>query len=227
MNSPTSVNLTGQTTVLLTDQATLSGLTNPTGTMQFNLTGPGGLGDLETVPVNGNATYSTPIGFTLPMSGPVVGTYSWVVTFGTLTSTNPETTTVSPANPSLTTTTSTVGSSLTDSALLQGGYFPTGNIVFALVLPDLTTVTIGTDPVNGNGTYNAPGVFTPVVPGTSTWNVMYVPLGDSNNNGVSAMSESVTVGSSVPEPGTWALMLLGFAGLGFFAHRRRRQSKLA
>jgi hypothetical protein len=125
--------------------------------MQFNLTGPGGLGEVETVPVNGNGTYSTPIGFTLPMSGPVVGTYSWVVTFGTLTSTNPETTVVSAAIPSLTTTALTVGSVLTDSALLQGGYFPTGNIVFLLVLLDLTTVNIGTDAVNGNGTYNAPG----------------------------------------------------------------------
>jgi hypothetical protein len=224
-NSPPTVNLTGQTSVTLSDQATLSGFPNPTGTMQFTLTGPGATA-VFTVPVNGNAIYG-PVNFVLPQNGPVAGTYSWVATFSGVSSTNPETTMVSAANPSLTTTTSTVGSSLTDSALLQGGYFPTGNIVFALVLPDLTTVTIGTDPVNGNGTYTAPGVFTPVVPGTYTWNVMYVPLGDMNNNGVSAMAEPVTVGSSVPEPGTWALMLLGFAGLGFFAHRRRRQSKLA
>ena len=149
------------------------------------------------------------------------------VTFGTLTSTNPETTVVSAANPSLTTTTSTVGSSLTDSALLQGGYFPTGNIVFALRLPDLSTVTIGTDPVNGNGTYNAPGVFTPVVPGTYTWNVMYVPISDTNNMQVSAMAESVTVGSSVPEPSTWAMMLLGFAGLGFAFKQSRRKVAMA
>jgi hypothetical protein len=56
---------------------------------------------------------------------------------------------------------------------------------------------------------------------------MYVPLGDSNNNGVSAMSESVTVGSSVPEPSTWAMMLLGFIGLGFAFRRPRRKAAFA
>jgi hypothetical protein len=33
--------------------------------------------------------------------------------------------------------------------------------------------------------------------------------------------------TSVPEPATWAMMLLGFAGLGFLAHRRRHETKLA
>jgi hypothetical protein len=30
--------------------------------------------------------------------------------------------------------------------------------------------------------------------------------------------------AGVPEPATWAMMLLGFAGLGFMAHRRRKKS---
>jgi hypothetical protein len=29
-------------------------------------------------------------------------------------------------------------------------------------------------------------------------------------------------GSAVPEPSTWAMMLLGFAGLGFAGHRRAK-----
>jgi hypothetical protein len=29
--------------------------------------------------------------------------------------------------------------------------------------------------------------------------------------------------SLVPEPSTWAMMLLGFAGLGFVGYRRQRQ----
>jgi hypothetical protein len=225
MNSPTSVSLTGQTTVTLSDQATLSGFPNPTGQMQFNLAGPGASAAF-TVSVNGNGTYG-PVNFVLPQNGPVAGTYSWVATFSGVSSSNPETTVVTAAIPSLTTTASTGGPVLTDSASLQGGYFPTGQIVFLLVLPDLTTVFIGADAVSGNGTYFAPGVFTPVVPGTYTWNVMYVPISDTNNMQVSAMAESVTVGSSVPEPSTWAMMLLGFAGLGFAFKQSRRKVAMA
>jgi hypothetical protein len=33
--------------------------------------------------------------------------------------------------------------------------------------------------------------------------------------------------SAVPEPSTWAMMILGFAGISFLAHRRARQAKLA
>jgi len=29
------------------------------------------------------------------------------------------------------------------------------------------------------------------------------------------------IGSAVPEPSTWAMLLLGFAGLGYAAYRRR------
>jgi hypothetical protein len=38
-----------------------------------------------------------------------------------------------------------------------------------------------------------------------------------------AASFTVTVGT-VPEPSTWAMMLLGFAGLGFLAHRRSKKT---
>ena len=33
--------------------------------------------DTETVTVNGNGTYTTPTGFTLPTTGAVTGTYQW------------------------------------------------------------------------------------------------------------------------------------------------------
>ncbi|WP_027516236.1 PEPxxWA-CTERM sorting domain-containing protein [Bradyrhizobium sp. WSM1417] len=33
-----------------------------------------------------------------------------------------------------------------------------------------------------------------------------------------------SINSAVPEPATWAMMVLGFAGLGFMAYRRRNQS---
>ena len=34
-------------------------------------------------------------------------------------------------------------------------------------------------------------------------------------------------GSVVPEPSTWAMMLLGFAGLGFAGYRRASQARPA
>jgi hypothetical protein len=39
-------------------------------------------------------------------------------------------------------------------------------------------------------------------------------------------SVTVSVPGAVPEPSTWAMMLLGFAGLGFAAHRGRRRAGL-
>jgi hypothetical protein len=38
-------------------------------------------------------------------------------------------------------------------------------------------------------------------------------------------SLTISVTSGVPEPSTWAMMILGFAGVGFMAYRRK--SKLA
>jgi hypothetical protein len=34
----------------------------------------------------------------------------------------------------------------------------------------------------------------------------------------------VSVTSAVPEPSTWAMMILDFAGVGFMAYRRKRQA---
>jgi hypothetical protein len=42
-----------------------------------------------------------------------------------------------------------------------------------------------------------------------------------------SMSESGSkvIGTLIPEPSTWAMMLLGFAGLGFVGYRRTRRAK--
>jgi hypothetical protein len=39
--------------------------------------------------------------------------------------------------------------------------------------------------------------------------------------------DSFFLTAAVPEPGTWAMMLLGFAGVGFMAYRRKNQFRLA
>src|SRR5262249_4869033 len=78
---PTTITLPAPVPTILTDTALLSGGFNPTGSIVFTLTGPGGVVDTETVSVNGNGTYSTPTGFTLPTSGAVAGTYTWTAIY--------------------------------------------------------------------------------------------------------------------------------------------------
>ena len=40
------------------------------------------------------------------------------------------------------------------------------------------------------------------------------------------MTFSITGVDGVPEPSTWAMLLLGFAGVGFMAYRRKSKSVL-
>jgi hypothetical protein len=42
-----------------------------------------------------------------------------------------------------------------------------------------------------------------------------------------AVEAFVQVGSGVPEPSTWAMLILGFASVGFASYRRSRQSTMA
>jgi hypothetical protein len=171
--------------VTLSDSATLSGGSNPTGTITFMLTTTSGSTvDTETVTVNGNGIYTTPVGFTLPTTGTVAGTYFWTAAYSGDGNNNPadapaEQTVVSPASPGLSTTASpggVAGTTLTDIAHLSGGYFPTGTITFMLTATSGSTVDTETVTVNGNGTYTTPVGFTlpnGTVPGTYVWHVLY------------------------------------------------------
>lgn len=46
-----------------------------------------------------------------------------------------------------------------------------------------------------------------------------------NRTDIDPLTGTLTISSAVPEPSTWAMMILGFAGLGFLAHRRRRMQR--
>ena len=71
----------GSSAATLTDTATLSGGYNPTGTITFTLHNPNGaVVDTETVDVDGNGSYTTPVGYVLP-TGAVTGTYQWDATY--------------------------------------------------------------------------------------------------------------------------------------------------
>jgi hypothetical protein len=106
-------------------------------------------------------------------------------------------------------TPSLAGSILTDSAILSGGFFPTGDIVFTLTGPGGFSFT-ETETASGNGTYTADTTLPTFGPVDSTyvWAVSY--SGDGNNVSHDASLEPIFVGG-VPEPSTWVMMTLGFA----------------
>src|SRR5262249_31376126 len=163
----------GPSPVTLTDSATLANGYHPVGTITFTLVAPSGVTvDTETVAVNGNGTYSTPTGFTLPSTSTVTGTYQWNATYSggpnnnanndvsdvservTVSAASP--TLVTEASPAVTLPTGPPGTvTLTDSADLEGGFNPTGNMVFTLTGPGGATVFTQTVSVNGNGSYAA------------------------------------------------------------------------
>jgi hypothetical protein len=60
--------------------------------------------------------------------------------------------------------------------------------------------------------------------GTTTFSgsISYSPIPMGQAESVSFGNVKVVVTDSIPEPSTWALMLLGFAGLGFAGYRRTR-----
>src|SRR5205823_7316790 len=95
------------------------------------------------------------------------------------------------------------GAKLNDTAVLSGGYNPTGTVTFILYSP--TNVAVYTDvvTVSGNGSYNTstgtnPGGYLPTVTGTYLWSAGY--SGDSNNNSVSdnGQNENEAVTKATP-----------------------------
>src|SRR5205823_2974124 len=80
------------------------------------------------------------------------------------------------------------GAKLTDTAVLSGGYLPTGTITFTLYNPGHVAVYTDTVTVSGNGSYDTstgtnPGGYLPTVTGTYLWTATY--SGDANNSGAS------------------------------------------
>ena len=212
--SPTITTQTGGSVVLgssakLTDTATLSGGSDPTGTITFELYDPtSARRDTETATVSGNGSYPTPTGYLPDMAG----TWHWVASYGGDSNNNPvasgetdEPVVVEPASPTLPTVPSAggpIGTVLNDTATVSGGSNPTGTITFSLYGPDNLTCS-GTPiysqnlPLSGASAATAPG-FTTVAAGTYEWTAFY--SGDANNSGASSgcRTEEVVVGKSGP-----------------------------
>jgi uncharacterized repeat protein (TIGR01451 family) len=207
----------GPNPAILTDTARLLEGNAPTGTITFDLFKGGTLVHTETVTVNGNGPYTTPVGFTLPTTGVAAGVYQWNATYSGDATNAPvsdigslnEEVVVTQASPTFTTIPAlvAVGGTLQDSAVLAGGYHPTGTIAFTLVNPSGVAVHTESVPVSGNGTYGTTVGFVANAPGTWQWIATY--SGDPNNFLVGPVDEPFAVAepgvptlTTTPGPGT-------------------------
>ena len=78
-----------------------------------------------------------------------------------------------------------------------------------------------------SNTYNPFSSFNSVVGNDTVTNVYLILDGGWGGNGPQSLtldSINVAVSGAVPEPSTWAMMLLGFAGLGFAGYRKTKKS---
>ena len=172
----------------------MSGGYTPTGNVTFDLFAPG------------DATCTTPVfTSTNPLSAgsatsgsfptAAVGTYHWTATYNgdtnntTVTSgCTAEPVVIAQATPTIATTPSAggaVGTSISDTATVSGGYNPTGKVTFDLFAPGDTTCTgtpvfTSTNPLSaGSATSDS---FATAAVGTYQWMATY--NGDDNNTAV-------------------------------------------
>src|SRR4029077_7392290 len=108
-----------------------------------------------------------------------------------------------------------------------GGDLLVGNFSFASsvinAFDPITGAFIGTIPINP-GANNTPGGLWALAFGNGV-------TGDSNTlfftDGINGEANGLFGSlSAVPEPSTWAMLLLGFAGLGFMTYRRKSKPAL-
>ena len=173
--------------VVLNDTGTLSGGSQPSGSVTFNLYDPahtdcsGAPTYTQTVPVSGNGSFST----TNATAADATGTWSWTASYtgdannnGATSGCTQETVTVTKASPSLTTTPSpggTVGAVvLNDTGSVSGGYSPGGSITFSLYDPAHTDCSgaptyTQTVPVSGNGSFSTTNAT--AADATGTWSL--------------------------------------------------------
>ncbi|MDQ1427592.1 MAG: hypothetical protein QOK39_1068, partial [Acidimicrobiaceae bacterium] len=179
------------------DTAMLSGGANPRGTITFDLFGPGDATCANlpvftaVTPVSGNGAYPSD-----PFVVGTAGSYRWTAAYSGDGANNAVTSpcgapnedvVVTKATPTIVTNASgpvTLGSPISDTATLAGGFTPGGTITFDLFGPDDATCTgamvfSSTVSVSGAGRYNS-GPFTPTAAGTYRFVVTY--SGDTNDN---------------------------------------------
>ncbi len=193
----------------ISDSGRLSGGYSPGGSLTFTAF-PGGsctgsqLGSTVTVPVSGDGTYpggsiATPT---------TAGTDSVLISYsGDADNTAPATVcdayTVRQAAPVLAGSgggSLTVGSAISDSGRLSGGYSPGGSLTFtAFPGGSCTGSQLGstvTVPVSGDGTYPGGSIATPTTAGTDSVLISY--SGDADNTAPATVCDAYTVRQAAP-----------------------------
>jgi hypothetical protein len=210
----------------ISDTATLTGGFAPTGTVTFQLFGPG-----DTTCATPIATRTGTVSGGTAASGTVtaggVGTYRWVASYSGDAHNNPATSpcgseqvVIIKATPTITTTPSgsvPAGGAVSDTATVSGGFGPTGTVQFTLFAPGDTgcTTPIATRTAALSGGTASAGSVPIGAAGTYRWVATY--SGDSNNNAVTSPcgAEQVVVTPQVLTGRAYALAaqanLLGIA----------------
>jgi len=80
--------------------------------------------------------------------------------------------------------------------------------------------------VGGLPTYNASHVYSFALD-TGALTATQLHFGVSDGNFSDNSGQFLITISAVPEPSTWAMMILGFGGLGFLAYRRRNRAAVS
>jgi hypothetical protein len=107
-----------------------------------------------------------------------------------------------------------IGISPTTNTVFFGSTTPSSIDAFDLVLSPADTTTVLSQvtfgPLSGSASFQVAGLD--AIFGSA------LPTGLTIDSATAQLTATV---AAVPEPSTWAMMILGFAGVGFMAHRRK------